>query len=275
MRCRVAFETDVVNDYFSRRETPGVFELTYSNGGADAPASDYVVNLQNGIATLSVVLPTGAKDGGEILFTSKVTDETLVEPFVNIFNVKVLAPVEPRGGKGERRKPPDDQEGTDRELPIGIQLPKIKRVYENEWNRYGFDKYSALKVRHAGDVEEGNGDKPVENTKAVYDFFVNMDNIYLKTELKVRSKDNEIVKARFIYGLVLVGLALLHDDAQAKGTPVSTDEEERDAEESKNVEDKVFELSKALAPVLLPMIESLGDLTVDEMSIANVSGEAT
>lgn len=102
-----------------------------------------------------------------------------------------------------------------------------------------------------------------------------MDNIYLKTELKARAEDQEIVKARFIYGLVLVGLALLHDDAQGNGKVERTNEEERDTEESRNVEDKIFELSKALAPVLLPMIESLGDLTVDEMSIANVSGEPT
>ena len=40
--------------------------------------------------------------------------------------------------------------------------------------KYGFDKESALKVKDSG--EEG------------YDFFVNMDNVYLLTEIKGNTK---------------------------------------------------------------------------------------
>ncbi len=272
MRCRITFETDVVNDYFSRNEMPGTFTLTYSANDQERAASTYGINLQNGIATLSVVLPADAEQGHEIYFTSTVADDLLLEPFVNVFNVKVVEPATPTGKKGNRRKPPTAAKGMERELPIGIELPKVTRVYEGDWNRYGFDKYSALKIKDAGEVTEGNAAESSTAGRAVYDFFVNMDNIYLRTELKGGDKDLEIVRARFTYGLVLIGLALLHYEAHASEDVY---EEEDTAPNGKNVEDKAYEVSKALAPVLIPMIDSLGALTLDELAVADASGEAT
>jgi hypothetical protein len=49
-----------------------------------------------------------------------------------------------------------------------------------------------------------------------------MDNIYLKSELKSSSTDPEINRARFKYGLVLLGLAILQQELLEKNR---TDEE--------------------------------------------------
>jgi hypothetical protein len=50
----------------------------------------------------------------------------------------------------------------------------VERVYTDKWEQHDFDKSSALKVYHADERE--------------YDFFVNMDNEWLLTEIKSRFK---------------------------------------------------------------------------------------
>lgn len=81
---------------------------------------------------------------------------------------------------------------------------------------------------------------------------------------------------RFKYGLVLLGLAVLQQEMQKAKPPAidDTGEENNDDDTGGNVEDRVEEFSSAVAPVLLPMIESLGDLEIDEDSW-DTSEEAT
>lgn len=272
MRSRITFETDAVNDYFSRSADRGEFSLFLVNGGHPTPVASYVgPNLQNGIATLSVQLPVNCRVGDELDFVAIVTDPSRVEAFENRFTVRVKPAAEPRGKAGERRKPPTHEEGEDRELSRGISLPNIVKVHEAEWERYSpaFDKYTALRIRHAGSTAE-NGENAEE--KSVYDFFVNMDNVYLKSEMKRTGCDPDVFRARFIYGLVLVGLALLQEEQMAKDK--NKDDEAEDAMETANIEDRVEQFTRAVAPVLLPMIESLGALDDEAAVTIDASGEA-
>ena len=82
-------------------------------------------------------------------------------------------------------------------------MPTPILVYESEWKIYEFDKYSALKVVTDQSDKEG---QPASHT-----YYINMDNIYLKTELKGTKHDPKIVKDRWTYGIILIGLALLRD----------------------------------------------------------------
>ena len=78
-------------------------------------------------------------------------------------------------------------------------MPNIREVTRDEWEKFDFDNESALLVKYGGE-EEG------------HDFYVNMDNIHLQTEVKGNPKaDPTILKARYKYGLVLIGLALLKE----------------------------------------------------------------
>ena len=62
--------------------------------------------------------------------------------------------------------------------------------------------FSALKIVSAGEVGQGAD---------VFDFYVNVDNKYLRIFQK-ESKDNpKLIKAKFVYGSVLLGLALIQD----------------------------------------------------------------
>ena len=277
MRSRIAFETDAENEYFGRATETGQFSLFLVDGQHRVPVTNYVgPNLQNGIGTLSVQLPLNCQVGDTLRFLAVVTDSTRIDAFENRFTVKVKPAASPSGSAGERRKPPAGEAGDDREVPGGIALPNIIPVYEKDWDAQtpAFDKYTALQIKNAGDDSAQNGD-----AKPVFDFYVNMDNLYLKTEIKPAHRDPEVTRARFTYGLVLLGLALVqeHEAAKAKAKKADAEEEEREEEDEgeANIERRVAEFTRAVAPVLLPMIESLGDLDEDPTPAVVGSGEAT
>lgn len=273
LRCRMSFETDAVNEYFSRNVDRGEFHLYLVANGSRVPVNNYVgPNLQDGVATLSVQLPTNSCVGDELHFLATVGDPTRIEPFENGFTVTVKNAIEVK--KSDRvkqpKKPNDNKRPGDRTAPGGIALPNIKRVTEAEWEsqRPPFDKYTALRIKHAG--VEGTEDGTAGTD--VYDFFVNVDNLYLKTELKAGSAPQEILRARFIYGLVLFGLGLIQDDSRmANGQEENADPAQPNGTEP--VEARVDKATRAVAPVLLPMIDALGGLQGESTVLAMGAGE--
>jgi hypothetical protein len=99
-------------------------------------------------------------------------------------------------------------------------------------------------------------------------------------EMKPSGTDPEMLRKRFIYGNVLLGLALLHQEEsdkksrQAKREKEGDDDDEEESEV--NIEDRVEQFTRAIAPVLLPMIEQLGSLDLAELATADASeGDAT
>lgn len=273
-RARIVFESDAVNDYFSRTDDTGQFTLEVVSEGRSSPVLDFVgPNLQNGIATLTVRLPDNCDIGDTLRFRATVNDPTLVKPYNNVFIIDVKEEVETNGGKGGRRKPPSGDKGDDRETPAGIALPNIIPVHEADWPTQNppFDKYTALRlgISDVGDNSSGNnGDR-----HDVFDFKINMDNLFFKSEMKDSAGDAELLRARWKYGLVLVGLALLHDDAQKQKSADASESSED--ETGPNIERRVEEFTKAVAPVLLPMINSLGSLDVEPAMASSTAGEAT
>jgi hypothetical protein len=280
LRSRIVFETDAENEYFSRAAETGEFSLFLVNGDHRVPVANYVgPNLQNGIATLSVQLPLNCQVDDTLKFVALVTDSSRLEPFENRFAVKVRPAAEPSGTTAPRRKPPSGEKGDDRETAGGIALPNIVEVYEKDWDKHNphFDKYTALRIKSVGTDENGqNGD-----SKPVFDFYVNMDNIYLNSEIKPAHREAKVVRARFTYGMVLLGLAIIQQTeaerakVATKQTDEEVEEEDRDDEAEANIELRVAGFTQAVAPVLLPMIESLGDLDEDQVPAISGSGEPT
>jgi hypothetical protein len=277
MRCRVTFETDAVNDYFSRKVERGSFSLFILTDKTRVLVEDYTLNLQDGVASLNLRLPAEAQIGSTLRLSAEVKDPSRLESFENSFVVHVKEAVEPTSSKkGNRTKPPSEKPGEDRDFPAGIQLPNRIRVTESDWNKHDppFDQYTALRIKHAGAL---NGDKEDSNDgKDVYDFFINLDNIHLKRYLKYELKSGQhedVVQTRFEIGLMLVGLALIHRAAQQKNAPHAEGDEQE--QEAFSVEDQANQVTGALAPFLLPMIDALGALESEELHVAHASGEAT
>ncbi len=281
MRARIAFETDACNDYFIRAIDPGEFSLSVARGGRKIPVADYVLSLHNGVAILTVRLPRDCVVGAVLLYSAIVTDPSRVDAFENIIELTALKPAKPggRGGSKRRRTPKEADEGS-RELPAGISLPLIRRVYEEPgegqkgWHEMSppFDRYSALRVIQAPRPEE----PPEGKRQSAYDFYVNVDNVFLRTEVKRASQDPEIAEARFIYGLVLLGLAMLREDAQVdKRRRVHEDPSVVEEGERTSIEDKIEDFSRAAASVILPMIEHLGGLDIAATELSYASDQST
>ena len=193
MRSRVTFETDVVNDYFTRGQYQGKHTLRpiYQNL-ITTPVPDHTINLQNGTATLNLSLPDGAKVGDSFRYELIVQDSTLVEPFVNSFVVSVgpqlsqtwwvrtpRTTAAPRiGGSGSRRGRSNRGDGNS-ETPQGLAIPTPILVYEPEWDKFEFDRNSALKA-----VYDPSDDQ--DASSGYHTYYINMDNIYLNTLRRLR-----------------------------------------------------------------------------------------
>jgi hypothetical protein len=275
-RTRIVFETDAVNDYFSRSDDKGQFKLEIISEGSSNPVLDFVgPNLQNGIATLTVRLPDNCNVGDKLSFRATVDDPTLVDPFTNVFIIDVAEEVESNGGKGGRRQPPSGNKGDGRETPAGIALPNRILVYESDWPGQdpAFDKYTALRLGITDTSDNGTGSNGERHD--IYDFKINMDNLWLKSELKGNNADAKMMQKRWEYGLVLVGLALLHDDIQKRKSKLEDtgDDDENDA--GLSIEKRVEEFTTAIGPVLLPMINSLGSLDLEPAMASSTAGEPT
>jgi hypothetical protein len=156
-------------------------------------------------------------------------------------------------------------------------MPNIILIHENDWGAQTppFDKYTAMRIGISDLPANGDAENSGESHD-VYDFKINMDNLFLKSELKSGGDEIEMIRARWKYGLVLIGLALLHDESQAKKVKTESEQDGgQDEENGDSVEKRVERLTRAIAPVLLPMINSLGALELEEAMAAVSSGEAT
>lgn len=242
-KCRVQFETDVQNDYFSRSKYAGVFQLFIDGFECE----NYSLNLWNGIATLNIALPDDSKPGDILKFEAQVNGELQSEVFVNTFHVTCCDVVQnknQRSTTGERKLPLDLDEALNskeqgREAPSSLGLPLIKEVNRDEWKEHGFSENSALNIKP---VPDGSG----------YDFYLNMDNLSLLSEIKARKAvDARLLKEQFKYGMVLAGISLIHQYETTKNN-------------NEELDDFIKTASAGLASIILPVIDILGSLEIEQ-----------
>lgn len=270
-RCRIKMETDVVNEYFSRDANQGRYNVAVVAGALEGVELNSSLTLHNGIANWSISIPADAILGDELAIECTIGDDTLVEPFVNVARLRIVQPSENGGGDGDRngRKGRGESgtggsgaggkggtQGADGPPePAGIQMPKIIRVKKDGslWNEHKFDEKTACKI-----VEDGA--KQGDEEKSLYTFYVNVDNIALRTDMKSAGGDVAVKESKFIYANVLVGLALIHECRPGDLKRTDTD----DKDEGESVEVVVERTTRALAPFIVPMIDYLGALTAEE-----------
>lgn len=235
LRFRIQFETDAENDYFLRDDEPGEIEVSCEG----IPLKDYIFNLWNGLATLTISLPECVFEDDLLSFSVILNDISRIEPIVNNFYVLVSEALEvSKGREGERKPPRGDKEGSDREKLAKLDLPNIVEVRSNLWEEYGFEKDTALKIKDSGG--------------GFFDFFINMDNVYLLSEIKNNpGTDFSILEMQYKYSLVLIAISLI------KFYRDKTKEENSSAE---SIQEKIDYFTKAISPVIIPIISSLGEL---------------
>ncbi|MDQ3728776.1 MAG: hypothetical protein M3355_04230 [Actinomycetota bacterium] len=240
-RVRLRLETDAENGYFDRLLDPATKEVwrVEEDGSPSALRNYRLDGPVEGIMTLTFQLPDDLQVGDHLAIEVEVDDSSRFEPIVNRAQLSVVSP----HGTERRPRPPTG----------GIALPRIERVHEADWGTHSFHTFneqSALVLVATGDSENGVD---------IYDFYVNVDNKYLRTVQKGSPRtDPNLLEAKFVYALVLIGLAVLHDASQ-KNAPSDVD----DASDAP-VTDGVRRISEALAPVLLPMVDTIGSLSLDD-----------
>lgn len=239
---RVKFKTDANNDFFSRDEYRGEYSLYYD----DKKCVNHAISLYNGTATLNVELPVDSQIGDELQYKIIVTDTCTEKQFEESFTVLIIPYQETEGGVGGREHSGGEKGDGKALKPSGLAMPNVIRVTKEEWDQpdYNFTQTSALTVKKASSENEA------------YDFFINVDNIHLQLELVQIAKDEarvKLTKARYEYGMVLIGLAIIgHYNKKS-------------SEESIDVSEAVREYSEIVSPILLPMINVLGGYDFDRI----------
>lgn len=266
---RVNFETDVENGYFTREVNIGHAELICKNF-EDLKYSNYC-NLHDGIATWSITLPNDIEIGTTIIFECKIYDDVLLKPFLKTLQIEVIPMKDREGGGGRSKNKGQGQGDKSSENKQGLSMPKMTRVNEGDdnWIDKEFNINTACKIE---------ADKiPDTEDEYSYEFYLNMDNIHLKNDIK-NSDQPKLQQAKYIYGNVLLGLSLIND-YNKKGKKAKDMNYEEDSDELENG-DNIFELqeyvdrvTRAFSPFMMPVIDSLGNLTDEEVSSLSMLGD--
>ena len=230
LTCRVEFETDAANDYFSRSTDPGRLEIR------GAPRRVGSVHLWNGKAVLRFAPPPGCNPGDRLQVTVCVSDVSRPEPFESRFVIEVEpeAPPAPPG-------PPSPAPGASL-----TGLPNIIEVRQDQWALHGFDETTALELKSGEDD--------------TIDMYINMDNLHLRNEIaRRRTLDPDLLRYWFKYGLCLLTLGMLYQYRQsrregAEGTNQGANGDENEGE----VFSRIAEAAKGLAVTVIPAIAQLG-----------------
>lgn len=241
--CRVEFETDAVNDYFKRADTPG--ELI-----TDPPNLLEHSHLWNGHFETRFRMPWDAQVGTLVPVTLTVNDVSRsAHPFVCTFTLKAEPEVfddPPSGPAGRLKKPYPNGHQT----RAALEPPKPREVHKSEWGTFDppFTKFEALRLKH-----DGNGG---------YDYFVNIDNTFLLSELAhAKDTDKPLMKHRFMWGLVLAAVGMLrHSKRSIKDETTLNSGENSDEEDEERDNDDTELVNRAcngLAQVVIPIIRSL------------------
>lgn len=248
-RCRITLETDVENEYFGRSSDPGMFtiEIIDDSGKFQDAVVQNNLLLHDGLAHWSLKLPDEMEISDTIEVKMTITDETIDKEFVNIAKLTAQPTIQAAGKQSQRRS---SSSGGGGQEPTKFALPNIIPVDCEDWGKYGFDAKSAL--------------KPMQEQDGTYTFVVNIANDYLLLEAKA-DKDFELLKAQYIYGLVLIGIALLQENTIAGHAENSTEEE--------SITEKIENISRAVATVIIPIIRSLSKVTAEEISSGGQLGD--
>jgi hypothetical protein len=274
-KVRIAFDTDVVDDYFTRKVDRGQKEFVCILDGKRVPLTDYSgPNLASGRANLTLDLPNGMKAGDVLELELIVRDPVTGAEFVNKAKLAILAALErddaPHPQK--KRKPSSDKPGDKQDGIAGLDFPEVRWVKPEDqtWKNYFKALDDCLTIIDDSEEDETGEAEPD------YTFYLNEGNKALQNELATTKLPVAAVKKQFEIGVVLVGMALLHDDKQRRSQKPSSNEEKPEGEKKDDeaVLKQAAQFTRAIAPIIVPMIQSLGDLVDEEIDVSDLVGQA-
>lgn len=271
---RIAFATDAENDYFRRDDEPGELRLFQVIDDEFMPARNWrTPHLFEGHASLSLSLPSDAEIGDTLVYEAQVMDPSRVEPFRNRFTLLVKAERERRPTRPPQPPPPNPDKpgveaGKDAQNDTRLNVPNPVEAWEKDWTvqEPHFDKFTAMRIKRAPGADEDS---------AVFDYVINMNNVFIDQAVKEKPRKVREIRDRYKFGMTLLTLALIRHDLEArKRKHESATDDEDEKEERTDVRDMVAEVTSAIAPFLLPLVDSLSRITGDYEHLSAVAGEA-
>ncbi len=248
----VTLETDAEDEYFTRSSEAGNFAFERRTNEGFVGASGWTMTgPKSGIIHLRL---DPLVEVGEADYRIRVIDPSHLR-----FTNRLRLIVKEEGGKEARKKRRHRQRRrrnavrNEDEGRLGgrddLNVPEIVLVEKADWWRHDFTEESALRVE--GVATNGTSETVAvkgERT-SIYDFYVNIDNKYLLSEQKEDPRDGEIIRKQFVYGMVILGLAMVQRASDSSNG---------------DVERMVRHFTAAVAPILLPMLRDVGGLVGDE-----------
>ena len=239
----VEFETDAANDYFERADSPG--SISFQPEGSKPQWKLWNGRLRAKFTPLS---QAEVGDHTQVrVIVSDVENEMRGGPFKAAFQMVVDKPLDREqhgGGSKKHEGKPHGKNGSDPRLAV----PNIIEVTKDRWDsmKPPFSSFDSLRVR-----SDGAGG---------YDFFLNLDNSFLLTELsRSGSTDKDLMRYWFKYGLVLCGLGMLQQyrTADSSNGQGDTDADGRRDLASQDPTVLVNEAMTGLARVIIPVVRRL------------------
>ncbi|HLG87161.1 MAG TPA: hypothetical protein VKZ79_08180 [Alphaproteobacteria bacterium] len=270
---RIAFVTDAENDYFRRDEQPGEMELFQIIAGDLTPAKNWrTPHLFEGNASLSLSLPPEAEVGDTLIFEAQVTDPSRIEPFRNRFVLSVRAereerPPRPSPPPESKADKPGSETGKDTQNDTRLNVPNPAEVWEKDWSSQDpqFDKFTAMRIKRPPGADENS---------AVFDYFINMNNVFIDQATKERPRKVREIRDRYKFGMTLLTLALIRHDLEARKRDQKVEADDEEKQQRQDLHDIVADVTSAIAPFLLPLVDSLSRLTGEIESLSAIAGEA-
>ncbi len=237
-KAQLQFQTDVENSYFTRTLSPGSWSLKEKNSGDWTNFWDRT-GPNDGVARFywdTGALPPGlVQIGNSFEFTLTIEDESRVEPLESTLQLNIIEPIENKGG-GRR---PRRHEGTS-----SVASPNVVPVYEEDWDSHPLgplNNKTACRIAASDSGREGN---------EVWDFYVNVDNEYIHYFTHTKNYPLEAARQSFKTAIVILALSIIRG--------YSSQDDEGDAEMKELLPDYVARITDYIAPVLLPVIVSVG-----------------
>ena len=162
---------------------------------------------------MTLALPESAEVGNTFTYEAHITDPSRIEPFTNRFTLTVREERQeqpPRPPKPPKPpEAPDAKDGKDKPDDTKLNVPNPQEIYEPAWGQQDpkFDRFTAMRIKRPPTVPEDSN---------VFDYFINMDNVFLVQAMKTQPKRAQDLKERFKFGMTLISLALIRFDLEAK-----------------------------------------------------------
>jgi len=162
-------------------------------------------------------------------------------------------PNPPPGTPGAGSKPPSGSANAD-DLDIRRCHDPVKpRDGYEPWPVEVWSDRDAVLIQDAG----------LDGSGVVY--YVNCDNIYLRTAQKERATSDELViENKFMWSLVLLSLSIV-DDLKKMPYPTDTDAESEITDPIEMRDRTVAQTTRAMAQMILPMMEAVGAMTSESL----------